>query len=413
MLTRPVRLIATLLAVALTAAAAMRSAGAQARIGPEPYLASIDAAYRAAYNLDTDEALTLARRAVSQAPNESVPHRTLASILWLQILFRRGAVTVDHYLGGGVTRSNVTMPKPPAELDAEFKKELARAIELAEARLKEQPRNLQARFDTGAAYALQASYAASVEGRMSAAFGSARRAYDAQEEVLTKDPKRTDAGVVVGTYRYLVSALGLPSRMIAYIAGFGGGKEKGIGLLEAASQHPDTRIDAKTALMLIYSREGRHADVQRLAHELGTEFPRNRLFVLEEGAAAIRAGRAAQAETILTRGLAMFAEDPRIKLPGERALWLYKRGLARVNLNHIADADVDLREALRAEPVQWVRGRIRLELGKLADLAGRRPDALNEYREGRAACQSGSDPACVAEADRLLRRPFAMPSGKE
>ena len=401
-----------LFAVALAATAA-RSAGAQARIGPEPYLAAVDAAYRAAYNLDTDEALALAHRAVSLAPNESVPHRTLASILWLQILFRRGAVTVDHYLGGSVAKSNVTLPKPPADLDAEFKKELARAIELAEARLKEQPRSLQAKFETGAAYALQASYAASVEGSMTAAFGSARRAYDAQEEVLTKDPQRTDAGVVVGTYRYLVSALGLPSRLIAYIAGFGGGKEKGISLLEAASQHPGTRIDAKTALMLIYSREGRHADVQRLAHELATEFPRNRLFVLEEGAAAIRAGRAADAEAILTRGLTMFAQDTRPKIPGERALWLYKRGAARVNLNHPADADVDLREALRAEPVQWVRGRIRVELGKIADLAGRRPDAMNEYRDGRAACQSGNDPGCVAEADRLLRRPFAMPPGKD
>ena len=190
-------------------------------------------------------------------------------------------------------------------------------------------------------------------------------------------------------------------------------RRKGISLLEAASQHPDTRIDAKTALMLIYSREGRHADVQRLAHELGSEFPRNRLFVLEEGAAAIRAGRAADAEATLTRGLAMFAQDTRPKLPGERAIWFYKRGLARVNLNRPAEADVDLREALRADPVLWVRGRIRVELGKIADLAGRRPDALNEYREARTACQSGNDAACVAEADRLLRRPFTMPPAKD
>jgi tetratricopeptide (TPR) repeat protein len=402
-----------LLAAALGAGAAARPAAGQARIGPEPFAATIDAAYRAAYSLDADEALALAHRAVTLAPNESATHRTLASILWLQILFRRGAVTIDHYLGGTVSKSNVVMPKPPADLDAEFKRELARAIDLAEARMKEQPKSLQARFEVGAVYALQASYAASVEGSLTAAFGSARRAYDAQEEVLTKDPKRTDAGMVVGTYRYLVSALNLPTRVLAYVAGFGGGKEKGISLLEAASQHPDTRIDAKTALMLIYSREGRHADVQRLAKELGTEFPRNRLFVLEEGAAAIRGGRAADAEAILTRGLAMFAEDSRPKLPGERALWLYKRGLARVNLNRLTEADVDLREALRVDPVLWVRGRIHVELGKIADLAGRRPDALNEYREARTACQSGNDAACVAEADRLLRRPFTMPPAKD
>jgi tetratricopeptide (TPR) repeat protein len=407
------RLIAGLLAASFAAALEARPAEPQARLGAEGVAATIDAANRAAYNLDTDEALELARRAIAMAPDDSAAHRTLASIVWLNILFRRGAVTIDHYLGGSVTRSNITLPKPPPDLDAEFKRELARALEIAETRLKAQPRDLQARFEMGSAYALQASYSASVEGSMTAAFSSARRAYDAQEEVLTKDPKRVDAGVVVGTYRYVVSALSLPSRLIAYVAGFGGDKEKGISLLEAATRHPDTRVDAKTALMLIYSREGRHGEVQRLARELGTEFPRNRLFLLEEGAAAIRAGRAAEAEAVLTRGLAAFNQDSRPKIPGERAIWLYKRGLARMNLNHPQDADVDLREALRSEPVAWVRGRIHVELGKIADLAGRRPDALAAYRTGKTACEAGNDPRCVAEANRLIRQPFSMTAGKD
>ena len=60
--------------------------------------------------------------------------------------------------------------------------------------------------------------------------------------------------------------------------------------------------------------------------------------MLEEGAAAIRAGHADEADAALTRGLAAFEEDTRPKIPGEHALWLYKRGLARLNLNHPADA---------------------------------------------------------------------------
>jgi hypothetical protein len=383
---------------------------APARLGAEPVHQLMDQAYRAAYNLDIDEALALARKACAMAPDNSAPQRTLASILWLQILFRRGAVTVDHYLGGAVTRSQVNLPKPPADLDAEFKRVLGRAIDLAEAQVKLRPNDLQAQFDLGAAYAIQASYSASVEGSMTAAFRSARRAYDMQEGVLTRDPLRTDAGMVVGTYRYLVSALSLPSRLVAYMAGFGGDKQKGILLLEAAAQHPDSRVDAKTALLLIYTREGRHADVQRLAHELAAEFPRNRLFVLEEGAAAIRAGHAAEAEAALTRGLALFNQDPRPKIPGERALWLYKRGLARVNLNHLADATVDLHEAQGASPVSWVDGRIHVELGKIADVAGRRTDALGEYRSGKVLCEASNDPVCAAEASRFIRKPFSFSS---
>jgi hypothetical protein len=45
--------------------------------------------------------------------------------------------------------------------------------------------------------------------------------------VLSLDPSRKDAGLVVGTYRYVVSTLSLPVRMVAYVAGFGGGRDRG------------------------------------------------------------------------------------------------------------------------------------------------------------------------------------------
>ncbi len=51
------------------------------------------------YNLDHDEAIKLLRQAIASEPNEPAHHRALASTIWLNILFRRGAVTVDHYLG--------------------------------------------------------------------------------------------------------------------------------------------------------------------------------------------------------------------------------------------------------------------------------------------------------------------------
>ena len=44
---------------------------------------------------------------------------------------------------------------------------------------------------------------------------------------MTVAPQRVDAGLIVGTYRYLVASLVLPARWLAYMAGFGGDKEKG------------------------------------------------------------------------------------------------------------------------------------------------------------------------------------------
>src|SRR5579859_6634440 len=124
-----------------------------------------DRAADLSYNLDHDEAIALVRQAVAVEPNDTANHRALASALWLDILFKRGAVTVDHYLGS-FKSANVQMNKPPPELDAEFKREIAKAIELAERRAAAAPSDPQAHFDLGTALGLQATYIASVEGRL-------------------------------------------------------------------------------------------------------------------------------------------------------------------------------------------------------------------------------------------------------
>jgi tetratricopeptide (TPR) repeat protein len=397
--------------VTLLAAALLYQPAAHAQSSDSPaVVAELKQAFADAYNLDYPEAMAHARRAIELGPESSRAHRGLASILWLHMLFQRGAVSIDHYLGS-ISKSQATLPKPDPVAAEEFKRVVGRAIDLANARLKANPKDLQAKFDAGAAYGLQASYVASVEGSVMSAFGIAKHAFDAQEEVLDKDPSRIAAGLVVGTYRYLVSTFNLPTRMVAYIAGFGGGREKGIQLLEGAAKDPETRVDAAAALMLIYSREGRHNDVVRIARQLSVEFPKNRLLVLEEGSAAIRAGRAADAEAALTRGLDMFHRDTRPHVPGEESLWLYKRGLARLNQNRPPAAATDLNAALAAQPTNWVRGRIHVELGKLADLAGKRADALAAYRIAKPICEANADTLCANEASKYLRAPFAFSGG--
>ena len=387
--------------------AAAHLPAAQAPPAASPGVAMMTTALRAAYNLDHDEAIALARRAVNLEPDNPRLQRNLAAIVWLNILFTRGAVTVDYYLGN-ITRKDVNLPKPAPADAAEFKKSIDRAIELANARLKANPKDIQAKYDAGVAYGLLASYTASVEGSVTSAFPMARRAFNTLEDVLEREPSRTSAGVVVGTYRYLISTLGPLKRTAAWIAGMGGGRAEGIALLEAAARNPETRVDASAALMLIYSREGRHDDVVRLAHGLGTEFPRNRLFQLEEGAAAIRAGRASEADAVLTRGIDALKHDTRPKIPSEEAVWHYKRGLARLNQNQQPAAAADLEYALGAKPSDWIRGKIQLEMGKLADLAGRRTDAEAAYRTAVRLCGASADPVCEKEANRHLKNAFTF-----
>jgi tetratricopeptide (TPR) repeat protein len=357
-------------------------------------------AYDLAYNLDHDEAIRLLKGAAAANPQSTDAHRHVAIVTWLNILFRRGSVTVDSYLGG-VTRSDFKLPKPPANLEGDFRAYVGKAIELAEARVKANRRDVEAMYDLGAALGLQASYVATIEGRVGAAFGSARRAYNLHENVLERDARRSDAGLIVGTYRYVVSVLSLPARWAAYVVGFGGGKERGIQLIEAAARHRETEIEARFALILMYNREKRFNDALRLLGELQQRFPRNRLLWLERGATSIRAGRGADAEAVLTDGIRKLDADKRAKMPGERALWLYKRGSARILLRRPDDARRDLDAALAAGPLGWVQGRVTVELGKAADLEGDRAGAVALYRKAAGICQANQDPACQEEAARL------------
>jgi tetratricopeptide (TPR) repeat protein len=355
------------------------------------------------YEHQHDQAIALLRRAVAIAPDQSATHRSLASAVWLKMLFLRGAVTVDHYLGS-FSRARVDLAKPPPELVTEFQKSIATALRLAEAQVAARSNDAQAHYDLGAASGLNASYIASIEGRLLAGFRAASHAYDEHEKVLRLDPARKDAGLTVGTYRYIVSTLSAPLRLMAYVAGFGGGKERGIHMLqETAAAGGENRTDAMFALVLVYNREKRYGDALRTLQELRKLHPRNRLVLLEEGSTALRAGRPAHAETVLTEGLAMLAAATGPTIPGEETLWRYKRGAARVALGHIDTARADLQSATTAEAQTWVQGRARVELARVALQQGNRDTAAGEARQAEALCQRGHDPVCLDEAKKLLR----------
>ena len=194
--------------------------------------------------------------------------------------------------------------------------------------------------------------------------------------MLALDAARKDAGLIVGTYRYIVATLSLPVRWVAYVAGFGGGRERGLQLIEeAAAYGGENQTDARFALILLYNREKRYDDALKQLAALRETYPRNRLVWLETGSTLLRAGRPADAERFLNDGFARFAGRPAAAdVRRGRAVALQARRRAR-GAGPAAEADADLQQALAHEGRNWVHGRAHLELGKLALKAGNRAAA--------------------------------------
>jgi len=355
------------------------------------------------YNLEHAEAMAAFKEAVAADPKDAAAYRGLATSYWLSITFTRGNMTVDDYLGR-VPKPNPTLTPAPPETVAAFRDAIEKAIAIARQRIAANPNDADAHYQLGAAVGLRASYTATVDGSVTGAFRAAREAYDEHEEVLSLDPRRKDAGLIVGTYRYIVATLALPLRMVAYVAGFGGNREKGLRLIEEAAGYAgENQTDARFALILLYNREKRYGDALAQLAMLRERYPRNRLVWLESGSTSVRAGRYADAERFLNEGLARFADDRRPHMFGEEALWYLKRGIARAWNGKPRDAEPDLRKALAVPGRKWVYGRAHLELGRIAANAGNKVAARGELQLAIALGESDNDPGTVEEARRLMK----------
>jgi len=388
---------------AFTAALAIGLLGPSVAAGNPASIALRMKAAAQIYNLDRDDAIVTFRQAIAADPQDAAAYRGLATALWLSITFRRGNMTVDDYLGRVSKPSVPQAPAPPETVDA-FRETVEKAIAIGRERVAANARDADAHYQLGAAVGLRASYTATVDGSAMGAFRAAREAFSEHEQVLALDPGRKDAGLIVGTYRYIVSALSLPMRWMAYVVGFGGDKAKGLQMIEeAAAYGGDNQEDARFALILLYNRERRYDDAMKVIDTLRAKYQRNRLMWLEGASTALRASRWADAERLLNDGLSRFADDKRQRMFGEDAIWYYKRGAARVALRHTDEAQADLTRALGLESRTWVKGRSHLELGKIAILAGNQARANEELKTAVKLCEGDNDPAFADEARRLMK----------
>jgi hypothetical protein len=347
----------------------------------------------ALFNLDYESARKSFKEMAFAFPNYPAGPQFLADSLWVETLYQTRRLQSSLY-GSDDTFYSTSDDKADPKIVDQFRNLTRQARLLAEARLKQFPRDPEALYFLGATEGLKASFEEAVERRHFAALKDGSDAVDRHREVIKIDPNYHDAEITIGLYDYTVGALPLPVKLIAGVAGFRGSKKRGLATLErVAKQGNWVHDEAKTLLIVLYTREKRYADAAALARELAAKYPPNYLYRLEAADALVlqaalerETNHNATTTAAETEAFATFESllrDKAVRNTAARAFDLihFKYGEALMTAGQYEKA---AREFLASAEVPGAQTGLatmaHLYAARALDLAGKRNDAVTQYR---------------------------------
>ena len=347
----------------------------------------------ALYNIDYDKAERDFKEIVRLYPNHPGGYQLLAARVWIKTLYESRRLQVSLYSSESFYTNGDDKVDP--KIVTEFRNLTRESKRLAEAKLKQEPKNIEALDFLANTEGLKASFEEAVERRHFAALRDGNDAVDHHREVLKLDPKYVDAQITIGLYEYVVGALPLPVKILAGATGYRGSKKRGLALLEqVAKEGRWSQDDAKTVLILLYTREKRFEDVLKLTRELSAKYQRNYLLRLETADALVSlAGvkrkakdnmAAVQAEKEAFATFDELLRDRNVRDTAARALDLihFKYGEALLIAGYNERAAKEFLAATRVEHAEaGLVTMAHLFAARSYDVAGKRDEALVQYKE--------------------------------
>ena len=331
--------------------------------------------FEALYNLDYDKAQKDFKEIGRLYPTHAAGPQLLAARVWIKTLYETRRLQSSLYSSESFYSSGDDKVDP--KVVEEFRNLTREAKRRSEMRLKQNPKDVEALYWLGATEGLKASFEEAVERRHFAALRDGNDSVDNHREVF----------------------------------------KLGLALIEqVAKEGTWARDDAKTLLIVLYTREKRYGDALAHARELTAKYPRNYLFRLEAAGALV-----AQAE------VERKAKNTEAAVKAEREAFAIFDDLLRdrsvrdtvskvLDLIHFKYGEVLLtagegeraaKEFLAATKVEHAGPELvtmaHLYAARAYDLAGKRDAALSEYREVLARPDIY---AAHEEAKKGLKQPY-------
>ena len=347
----------------------------------------------ALFNLDYEGARKNFKEMADAFPNYPAGPQFLADTLWAETLYQTRRLQSSLY-GDDDTFYSTSDDKVDPKIVDEFRALTRQARVLTEARLKQNPKDIEALYFMGAIQGLKASFEEAVERRHFAALKDGSDAVDKHRDVLKLDPNYRDAEITIGLYDYTVGSLPLPVKIAAGMFGFRGSKKRGLATLERVAKEGNWIHDeAKTLLIVLYTREKRFGEAAAYARELAAKYPRNYLYRLE-AADALVSQAALDRQTNHSTGITAtekeaFAtfdallNDKAVRDTSARYFDLihFKYGEALMTAGEYDHAAREFMASAQAPGAQQgLATMAHLYAARSLDLAGKRNDALTQYR---------------------------------
>jgi tetratricopeptide (TPR) repeat protein len=357
------------------------------------------------YNLEYEQAIEDFEKAIARNPNSPDLHNHLAQTIVFREMYRDGALESELVSG---TNSFLRRPKmnPAPETEKRFLDEIGKAMSLSEARLAKNPNDTGALYALGISYGLRSDYYWVVKKSWRDALKDATAARRLHNRITELEPNNVDARLVQGLHDYIVGSLPWGWRMVGFLVGIHGDREKGIRTVQDVARNGKLdRVEAEIFLGALYRRENQPRQAIPLIEDLIGKFPRNFLLRLELSQMYSMAGdknhaleAAEEVARLKTRHAPGYDRVPWEKIyfqEGTIEFWYNDLGRALENMKRVAAAseEVDLNTGVSAY----------LRMGQIYDMTRRRGEALEAYRKAIAYAPQAE---AAQEARKYLSTPY-------
>lgn len=238
---------------------------------------AIHQAFERLYSFDFAGSHRILDRHLTEKPDDPLGYMVRASAYLFSELHRLRILEAEFLVNDERIKAK-KKDRPDEAVKLAMEEALAQARRHAEVRLAANPGDEEALFTMCAVSGIETDYAALVEKRQFGSLAYARQSQRFAVRLLDQNPRYYDAYLTAGVSEYLVGSMPFFMRWFVRFDQVKGSKKKAVENLKLVAQSGlYLKPFAKILLSIIYLREKRPGESERMLREFAREYPGNPL----------------------------------------------------------------------------------------------------------------------------------------